>query len=301
MSPGLSIGEAVAEVRKALAAAEMTQPALEARLLVAAASGLTRAQLLARDDQALPPAAAERLGQLLARRLDHEPFAYIVGHKEFWSLDFAVDRNTLIPRPDSETLVEAVLHWVEDRRQPLRLLDLGTGSGCLLLTLLQELPHAWGVGVDLSPGAIRVAAANAARLGVGGRACFVQGDWTSALAAKFDVIVGNPPYIAGKDRPSLAPEITQYEPELALFAGVDGLTAYRRILPDLNRVLADAGAIFLELGAGQASAVVDIAIGAGLQCSGIKDDLAGVARCLHLQPKRIPSPNKGLGNQVFPA
>jgi release factor glutamine methyltransferase len=206
----------------------------------------------------------------------------------------------LIPRPDSETLVEAVLAWIADRHRPLRILDLGTGSGCLLLALLSELPAASGVGVDRSVQALQLARQNAERLGLAARTGFVGSDWGSALAGGFDLIVSNPPYVAEADWQQLMPEINRYEPRAALVAGSDGLDAYRRILPQARPLLGNTGAIFFEIGAEQAEAVIDIAASAGFQCADIRDDLVGFARCLRLRFVDAPSANKQLGNKAFP-
>lgn len=277
------IGEAVAATRAALAAAGIETAVLDARLLVGEATGLTREGLISGRDQPLSIAAERSLAERLQRRLEREPLAYIVGEREFWSLPFTVDRRVLVPRPDSETLVEAALAWVGDRQRPLRILDLGTGSGCLLLALLSELPAAWGLGIDISGAALQVARANAARLGLAPRTAFLQGDWASAIDGRFDLVVTNPPYVTDADWSQLAPEITRHEPRLALVAGADGLGAYRRIVRELGRLLDAAGAAFVELGAGQFDSVVDLAASAGLHSGGGTEDLAGVVRCVQLR------------------
>lgn len=300
MTGALTVAQALATARAALADAGIDQPALDARLLLADATGLSRAQLIGWSERPLAAVEAQRLHAALQRRLAREPLAYILGRKEFWSLDFAVDRHVLIPRPDSETLVEAVLASVADRHQPLQILDLGTGSGCLLLALLSELPAARGIGVDRSAQALQIARQNAERLGLATRTGFVSSDWGSALAGRFDLIVANPPYVAETDWQQLMPEINRYEPRAALVAGSDGLSAYRRILPQVRRLLGDTGAIFLEIGAEQAEAVIDIAASAGFECADIRDDLVGFARCLRLCLVDAPSPNKRLGNKAFP-
>lgn len=278
-----SIADAIAASRAALAAAGIETAALDARLLVADSTGLAREALIGGRDRPLSDEAARSLALRLKRRLAREPIAYIAGEKEFWSLPFSVDRRVLVPRPDSETLVESVLAWVKDKRRPLRILDLGTGSGCLLLSLLSECPAACGVGVDVSAAALDVARANAERLGLARRSAFVQSDWASAIDGRFDVVVANPPYVTDADWERLAPEITRHEPRLALVAGADGLAAYRRILPELPRLLDQSGMAFVELGAGQFDAVIDLAHAAGLQSGGACDDLAGVVRCVQLR------------------
>jgi len=295
-----SIGDAIAATRAALADAGIDSAPLDARLLVADATGLDRAQLIAWRDRPLSPQAHEALAERLRRRLDREPVASIIGEKEFWSLSFAVDRRVLVPRPDSETLVEAALAWVGDRHRPLRVLDLGTGSGCLLLALLHELPAAWGLGIDLSAAALAMAQTNAERLGLSHRSAFLRGDWSDAIGGRFDLVVANPPYVAESDWPRLAPEITRHEPRLALVAGTDGLAAYRRLLPGLRRILSDIGAAFIELGADQSAAVSDLAASAGLDWCGERDDLAGIVRCAQLQQAKSPKAKKWLGNIAFP-
>ena len=295
-----TVADALVAARTALASAGIDQPALDARLLLAEATGLGLAQLIGWGERPLAAGEAERLEAILRRRLAREPIAYILGRKEFWSLDFAVDRRVLIPRPDSETLVEAVLASIDDHRRPLRILDLGTGSGCLLLALLSELPTASGAGVDRSLPALQLAQQNAERLGLAHRTTFIASDWGSAVAGRFDLVVANPPYVTDADWRQLGPEINRYEPQAALLAGSDGLDAYRRILPAARRLLTDTGAIFLEFGAGQAEGVIDIAASAGFEYTEIRDDLVGIARCLQLRPVETPPANKWLGNKAFP-
>jgi release factor glutamine methyltransferase len=237
-----------------------------------------------------------RLGAAIDRRVAREPLSHILGHREFWSLDFRVDGSVLDPRPDSETLVEAGLAALAERDRPWRLLDLGTGSGCLLLALLKELPAATGVGVDRSPAALRIAADNADRLGLSGRARFASGDWAVGLAGEFDLILCNPPYIPSHAIAELAPEVALYEPRLALDGGPDGLACYRRLAPQLGPLAAPGGSIVLELGEGQANTVAGLMEGAGLTVGGVKRDLTGRARALVLQPARGGRPTVGTGN-----
>ena len=189
-----------------------------------------------------------------------------------------------MPRPDSETLVEAGLAALAGRDRPWRLLDLGTGSGCLLLALLKELPAATGLGIDCSPAALAIAAGNADRLGLAARACFASGDWGAGLTGQFDLILCNPPYIPSDAIEGLAPEVALYEPRLALDGGPDGLACYRRLAPQLGPLAALDGTILLELGDGQAGAVASLMAGAGLVVRDVKRDLAGRARAILLQP-----------------
>jgi release factor glutamine methyltransferase len=195
-----------------------------------------------------------------------------------------VSPAVLIPRPDSETVVEAALSLIGDRSARLRLLDLGTGSGCLLLALLSELRGATGLGTDASEAALALARANATRLGLAPRAAFGCGHWGQALAGPFDLIVSNPPYVAQADWAALQPEIREFEPRAALLAGLDGLAAYRELAPDLARLLAPDGSACLEIGAGQADAVATILHSCGLRLAGRRRDLAGIERCLVAHP-----------------
>ncbi|MGH6718283.1 MAG: peptide chain release factor N(5)-glutamine methyltransferase, partial [Alphaproteobacteria bacterium] len=224
------------------------------------------------------------------------PVAYVVGEREFWSLALTVTAATLTPRPETETLVEAVLRRVGGRERPLAVLDLGTGSGSLLLALLAELPAARGIGVDRSEAAVRVALGNAARLGIADRAAFVVGDWTRSIGGVFDVVVANPPYVANGDLDALAPEISRYEPRLALDGGADGLDAFRAIVPALADLVAEDGLAALEVGAGQVPAVQAMLARALPWEAAVEtvDDLAGVTRCVLLKRRR---PGKiSLGN-----
>jgi release factor glutamine methyltransferase len=218
---------------------------------------------------------------LVSRRAAHEPLALILGRREFWSLDFAVSPASLIPRPDSETLIEAALAFFADRNPPRHVLDLGTGTGCLLLAALSEFPAAFGVGLDQSLPAASLAARNAAALGMADRAAFLCGDWAAALDGRFDLILCNPPYIPTSDIQSLMPEVARFEPRHALDGGADGYSAYRRLIPDLGRLLELSGAAVLETGAGQAAAIAELAQGAGFT-SEPRRDLSGIVRALVL-------------------
>lgn len=264
-----------------LRAAGIESPRLEARLLLAHVLGLTPTALLRDPATPVPPEAQARLAVLLDRRTAREPLAYILGRREFWSLDLAVSPATLIPRPDSETLIAAARAAFAGRPPPRTILDLGTGTGALLLAALTEFPAASGIGVDRIPAAASLAAANAAALGLHSRAAFLAGDWADALKARFDLVLCNPPYIPTCELQALMPEVAQHEPASALDGGADGLGAYRGMIPDLPRLLSPQGVAVLELGAGQAQAVAGLARQAGL-ANGTKDDLAGVPRALLL-------------------
>lgn len=262
--------------------AGIERPRAEARLLLAHAAGVSADRLLATLDEAADwPAYAA----LVARRASREPAALILGRREFWSLSFEVSADTLIPRPDSESVVEAALACAPDPAAAPRVLDLGTGTGCLLLSVLSERPNAWGVGADLCPGAAALAARNARSLGLAGRACFVCGDWAEPLNATFDVVLCNPPYIESAEIPGLMPEVARFEPASALDGGPDGLAAYRRVVPMLGRLLAPGGAAILEVGAGQAEAVMRLGREEGHGAEA-RPDLAGVPRAVVL--RRVP-------------
>ena len=267
-----------------LAAAGIEGARGEAWLLLAAATGRSRAELIAGVPLGLSPAEDERLAALAARRLQREPMAYILAEREFWSLPLQIGPAVLVPRPESETVVEAALEQIGDRAAPLRILDLGTGSGCLLLALLSELPQASGLGIDRSAAALAIAAGNAERLGLADRAALREGDWGRDLAGPFDVIVSNPPYVARADAAGLAPEVLVFEPEDTLFAGPDGLCAYRALAPDCARLLAEDGVACLEIGQGQGAAVAQILGSHGLRLVASRPDLAGIERCLVLRP-----------------
>ena len=249
-------------------------PRLDAELLMAHALGVTREQLLLGHlDDPAPPA----FDTLLARRLHHEPIAYITGSRAFWSIELAVGPGVLVPRADSETLIEAAVAHFPDRQARLRVLDLGTGPGTLLLAALAEWPHARGLGVDASDEALGYARRNAASLGLEARADFVIGDWASGVTGTFDLILSNPPYIGTSE--DLPGEVRDHEPGLALFAGADGLDAYRAIVPALPRLLATGGVAAIEIGATQADAVAALVRAAGLRAE-VRRDLGNRPRAI---------------------
>ncbi len=263
-----------------LAAAGIENARREARLLLAHVLGMAPLDLLAANGRQLGEEAASALDDLVARRAARWPLAQLIGRREFWSLDIAVGPQTLIPRPDSETVIDAALVAIPDRDAPLRVLDLGTGTGCLLLALLSELPNAEGVGIDLCPVACAVARHNLDSLGMSGRAWIVNGDWAAPLAARFDLIVANPPYIPSADLAGLMPEVRDHEPRLALDGGNDGLAAYRRIVPMLAGVLADSGRVVVEISEGQDRPVAALFAAADFEKIDFHADLAGRRRCV---------------------
>ena len=273
-------------VRRSLATAfrdaGLDSPELDARVLVGHALGLDQAALAAAAGRELSDREARHIAVLRERRLAHESVAAIVGSREFWGLPFRVSPATLVPRPDTETVVEAALNAIEAggaRARTLRIADLGTGTGCLLAALLSELPNASGIGVDISLEALTLARDNIRALGLAHRARMLCGNFAGALAGRFDLIVSNPPYIASHEFELLAPEIRR-EPRIALDGGIDGLAAYRAIAADAPRLLAPGGAIVLEAGVNQATSIAALLARGGLAPQQPKLDLAGVPRAI---------------------
>ncbi len=261
--PGLSPGTTVDEARRAAARmlrdGGIDNPELDARLLLQLTLGVAHSALAAEPARKLDAAKAERLSSLLMRRLTGEPVARIAGGKEFWSLSLELGPATLVPRPETETVLEAALQWVAGERLAApRIADLGTGTGALLLAMLSELPLARGVGTDLSLPALIVARRNALRHSLTDRSAFVACNFGDALAGPFDLVLSNPPYIPTRDIAALAPEVRDHDPHLALDGGSDGLGAYRQIAADAQRLLRAGGVVIVELGIGQADAVTDI-------------------------------------------
>ncbi len=275
----MKIAEVVALIAARLAAAGIDDARREARILLAAALGTDAGGLMAVDE--VEPGVFEAM---LARREMREPLAYITGTKEFWSLNFFTSPATLIPRPDSETLVSAALAALPDRQAVRRILDLGTGTGCLLLACLSEFPAAFGVGVDIAPAAAALAARNAAALGLAGRAAFLAGDWAAALDGAFDLVLSNPPYIPEPDIAGLMPDVARFEPRAALAGGADGFAAYRIICAALPRLLAPGGVAVVEMGAGQAEDFAAIVAANGLEVT-FRQDFSGHDRAAVIRPK----------------
>lgn len=283
VTPGLSIAAVRRRLADAFRSAALDTPELDARVLVGHALGLQHAGLMSTADRPLSRQEAADIAALALRRLAREPVARIVGMKEFWGLEIRLTPATLVPRPDSESVVHAALRAVgANRLRPLRVADLGTGSGALLVALLSELPHALGIGTDVSRPALAVARDNARRLGFGDRACFVACDFGAALAGGFDLIVSNPPYVRSGDIATLEPEVLEHDPELALDGGGDGLVCYRRIARDAGRLLKPGGRLVVELGIGAVDAVARLFSAAGLVAGPTLPDLAGIARALVL-------------------
>lgn len=274
------IAQRLAGAASALRAAGVESPRREARLLLAHALGIRQEDIVAGRVSHLSGEALERFESGLKRRIAREPLAYILGSKEFWSLDFLVGPGVLVPRPESEILIEEALRRFPDRDAPLRALDLGTGSGCLILAFLSERPKATGLGIDISPAALGIAERNAKNLGLEDRVKFRRSDWTKDICGVFDAIFVNPPYIGEDELAGLEPEVAGYEPRGALDGGADGLDCYRPIAAGLVQHLSPRGHAFFEIGRGQAEAVATILAGNGLAVEGTVCDLAGIPRCL---------------------
>jgi len=255
----------------------------DARLLISHALGIDRAALIASGERALNTEEMTAIDSLAERRLKREPVARIFGCKEFWSLSLHISQSVLVPRPETETVIEAALDYIVRgglRAESLRILDIGTGSGALLLALLSELPNAFGTGTDISTPALGVARVNAERHALAPRCTFATCNIADGLPGPFDLIVSNPPYIAHNDIATLAPEVRDYDPVLALDGGSDGLNGYRAIAHDARRLLAPGGRLIVELGAGQETAVRALFTNAGLTVGAARKDLAGISRAL---------------------
>jgi release factor glutamine methyltransferase len=285
--PGLQAGISVAEAMRLMAQsfrlAGVEDATIDARALLCHALRIDRARLISDSERILETREIAAISPLAARRLKREPVSRIRGRKEFWNLTLNVTPAVLVPRPETETVVEAALDaFARDGRkiEKLRVLDIGTGSGALLLALLSELPNAFGLGTDVSAEALEVARANAERNGLAARCSFVVCNIAEGVQGPFDLIVSNPPYVVHDDLATLAPEVRDYAPALALDGGPDGCDGYRRIAGEARRLLAPAGRLIVELGAGQETAVRVLFTNAGLRVSAARKDLAGIPRAL---------------------
>lgn len=283
LKDGASVSEAIRLVANMFTLAGIDDALVDARLLIGHALYLGRTQLVSQSNRTLEARETNAISALAARRLKREPVSRILGRREFWSLTLEVTPDVLVPRPDTETVVESALDFIVRnglRREKLRILDIGTGTGALLLALLQEMPNATGIGTDLSEAAIAVAKRNAARNKLATRAQFVVCNIAAGLGGPFDIIVSNPPYIPHGDLATLMPEVRDYDPTLALDGGRDGLDAYRAIAHEALRLLGTGGRLVVELGAGQEQAVAALFMQAGLMVSPARPDLAGIPRAL---------------------
>jgi release factor glutamine methyltransferase len=281
-------GQTVETARRALTArfesAAIESASLDARLLAGHVLGLDLTGLITSAQRQLTPDEAARLDDFARRRLAGEPIARIVGEKEFWGLPLALSPATLVPRPDTETVVELALELLRAdaaNGRPLRIADLGTGSGAILLALLSELPTATGFGTDISEQALQTAAANAVRARLANRATFIACDYAAGLSGPFDLIVSNPPYIRAADIAGLAVEVREYDPRAALDGGADGLDAYRALIPQAAGLLAPGAVLVVEAGEGQSGPINTLMTLAGLAPTGApKADLAGIPRAV---------------------
>jgi release factor glutamine methyltransferase len=265
------------DVRKRLEAAGVDTPVLDARLLLEAGAGVGRLDIVTDPRRPVSAAQAAAVDALTRRREAREPIGHILGRKAFWTFELAVTRDVLTPRPETELLVEAALEMLP-KGWPARVLDLGVGSGAILLAVLAEREHATGVGVDVSEAALAVARANVETLGFGSRVDLRRGHWSEGIEDRFDLVLSNPPYIASAEIETLEPEVAHHEPRLALDGGPDGLDAYRAIVADLPRLLAPAGGFAFEVGRGQAEAVAALAAAQGLVTATPRLDLQGIPR-----------------------
>jgi release factor glutamine methyltransferase len=278
----LTLADALRRATADLGNAGIEGPGNDARLLISAALGLSAAQVLARPERPLRPEEVESFGRLIARRAAREPVSRILGEREFYGRTFGISPATLDPRPDSETLIDATLELVARegwQSRALRILDVGTGSGCLLLTLLAELPSAFGVGSDVSVAALATARANAVRLGLARSAGWLAGDLVAAVRGPFDILISNPPYIPSLEIAQAEPEVREHDPLVALDGGADGVAFFRRLSRVVGKIVPD-GWIVLETAHNQADAVATLLAAEGLRKISVQRDVAGRRRCV---------------------
>jgi release factor glutamine methyltransferase len=290
-----TVGDLLDRAARRLRQAGIDTARLDARVLLGAALQRDPASLLPGSLQPVSPAQADHFESLVRGRLQRRPVSHLTGRREFYGRDFAVTPDVLDPRPDSECVVELALQHLPPTG-PSRILDLGTGTGCLLLTLLAERPQASGHGIDISPAALGVAGRNAIALGLADRARFTQGEWLTGVDERYHLVISNPPYIPHEDIDRLEPEVRQHEPRLALDGGPDGLTPYRLLLPLLGQHLEPDGVVVLEHGQGQSAAIVALARQSGFESVATATDLGGTIRGVAL--KTAPCAKKALGNDV---
>ena len=265
------------DVKRRLEEAGVDTPVLDARLLLEAGAGVARLDIVSDPRREMSAEQVDGVEALVARRIAREPVSHILGKKAFWTLELNVTPSVLTPRPETEFLVELALELLP-KDKPARVLDLGVGSGAILLTLLAERPHAYGIGLDVSSDALVVAEGNAQMLDLEARSEFHHGDWSTKLEEPFDLVLSNPPYIPTAEIDTLAPEVARYEPRLALDGGPDGLDAYRAITPRLKQLVRPGGAFAFEVGRGQADAVADLIRAAGLHPEEPRRDLGAIPR-----------------------
>lgn len=271
----MRLDQAIAHWASRFRQIEIETPKLDARLIVQHALQLSDMDMLVQFDRQLTERDLSLVAELGKRRLQREPVAHLLGYREFWGLNFAVSSDVLVPRPDSETLIETILKDIKDYQAPLRLLDIGTGSGCLLLTLLSELPNAVGIGVDMSISALNMAARNAKNLGLSERSLFVRGDFASAFSGSFDVVLSNPPYLAEEEFSGLDADVADYDPYSALVSGPSGLEAYEQILEQVGAWPSPLPSVYFEIGYRQGEALKALALHNDASRVEIKQDLGG--------------------------
>lgn len=272
----------LAKAKQILKDAGIESFSLDAQLLLAHVLGKTREFVISRPEHILSTQEILDYESLIKRRQNREPLAKIIGKKEFWSMEFLVNSATLDPRPDSETIIEAVLEIFPEKGKEIKLIDFGTGSGCLLLTILSEYPNSLGIGVDINRDTLDVAVKNAEKLGLAKRSEFILNGWAEGMEGKFDLIISNPPYIKNSDIKELEPEVSAHEPYMALAGGEDGLDCYRLLASQINNLLKQDGYLILEFGMGQENSVKEIFENSGFRFVSFKNDLAGTTRCVVL-------------------
>lgn len=277
MAKPLSFDQTRRQAEKELSAAGVETPVIDVKLMLRTAADFSAAQLIGEGSSPIPLDILARFREMVQRRAHHEPVAYILGHQAFWSLDFYITNDVLIPRPETEGVVERALDLIKECGAP-RILDVGAGSGAILISLLHERKDAMGVTVDISETALAVARENADRIGVTDRMRAVTSDFTKEIKGCFDLIVSNPPYITETAMRELPETVDKFEPHLALRGGVNGLDAYHRIIDDLPRLLRPNGIVVFEIGYDQADAVMDLLAKRGLVEIGLDQDLAGLDR-----------------------
>lgn len=285
-----TIGAALDEAVKTLKRSGIDNARTEARLLLAHTLGLSSAQVFNRVDEDVDDTGLQAFHTGVKQRATGTPLAHITGKREFWSLDLQVSPATLIPRPDTETVIELALEIYKKRPHPKKILDLGTGSGCILMGLLSCFPEAVGCGIDISGEACRIARRNAQALGLDPRCVIIEASWASGIDEKHDLIVSNPPYIPSADIGRLERDVRDHEPLSALDGGADGLDAYRELLPLADKSLAGDGVLIVEVGIGQAADVLGLATHTGLFPGPAKRDLAGIERAISFCKKGVGIP-----------
>jgi len=276
----MKISEILTPAKQKLKTSGIATPFLDAELLLASALGKKREFVIGRPEYEVANHDREVFEVLIKRRASFEPVAKIIGIKEFWGQDFIVSRATLDPRPDSESLIEAALELFPDKNSAFKILDLGTGSGCLLLTILKEYPNSQGIGVDIAQDTLNIAILNSQKIGLAKRSNFILNDWTDGMEGKFDLIISNPPYIKKSDIEKLAPEVSIYEPRLALDGGHDGLEFYRKLAPEMMGLLNKEGYAIFEFGKEQHLEIKEIFENAGMNFISFKNDLSDEPRCI---------------------